>query len=89
MKGGLVVLAVIAVLNTAVSAYFYFRIIVQMWMYEPRESTPLALSPELALAIVVSVVGTLFVGVWPQQFLDLAQGSILQLGGGLVYTALR
>jgi NADH-quinone oxidoreductase subunit N len=81
-------LAVIAVLNTAVSVYFYFRIVVMMWMKEPAPKQPAyAESWGLSAVVVVALFFTLLVGVWPARFIGLAQRSILEVpaaaGAGL------
>ena len=55
LAGGIVLLAVAGVLFSAVSAYFYLRIIMQMYMYEPKEEFSLVRSPALALALAISV----------------------------------
>jgi len=40
------------------------------------DNKPLALSPALQVALVVSVVGILFIGVYPQPFIQLARSLI-------------
>ncbi len=40
LKANLVGLTIIGVLNSAVGAYYYLRIIVMMYMKEPREEAP-------------------------------------------------
>ena len=45
LKSNLVVLAIILVLNSAVGAYYYLRIIVMMYMREPRGEVPVLLCP--------------------------------------------
>src|ERR1700691_3948039 len=57
LKSGLVGLAIILVLNSALGAYYYLRIIVLMYMREPRSEGPAtAVPPAAALAISVCVV---------------------------------
>jgi NADH-quinone oxidoreductase subunit N len=71
------VLAVIAVLNAAISLFFYLRIVVAMFMKEPTEKTGLVLSPGLLAAIAVALVFTLWIGIYPNPFLALAQGAAI------------
>ena len=66
-------LAVIAVLNAAVSIYFYLRIVVAMFMREPTEKTGLAYSPGLLAALGVAFVFTMLIGIYPDPFINLAR----------------
>src|ERR1700683_1536720 len=80
LKSNLVGLAIILVLNSALGAYYYLRIIVLMYMREPRSEVPVTrLSLAAALAISVCVVLTLFLGVLPGRVLDYAALSGTQL----------
>ncbi len=76
VEQGYVALAVIAVLLSAVSAYFYIRIVMLMYMKEEARPFELALSPSLRLAIAITGAGTVGIGLFPSWFLDLAQGSV-------------
>jgi len=73
-------LTVIAVLNSAIAAYYYLRVVVYMYMREP-EGAPVAYAPSLtgALALVVAVVGIVALGVVPGPFVDLAQVAVAPL----------
>ena len=77
VEQGYVALAVIAVLLSAVAAYFYIRIVMLMYMREPTRSFDLALTPSLGLVLVIAGLGTVGIGVLPSWFLDLAQGAVL------------
>jgi NADH-quinone oxidoreductase subunit N len=80
LKSNLVGLSLILVLNSALGAYYYLRIIVMMYMREPRGRVPVArLSMTSSLAIAVSVVATLLLGVLPGRVLDYATESAHQL----------
>jgi NADH-quinone oxidoreductase subunit N len=80
IDAGYVWLAIIGVLNSAVSLYYYLRIVVFMWLKnEPVGSTP-KLAPALAVAIVLAMVGTVALGVYPRPLFDLAETSALALG---------
>ena len=74
---GYVALAVIAVLLSAVAAFFYIRIVMLMYMREPTRSFDLALTPSLRLVLAIAGLGTVGIGILPSWFLDLAQGAIL------------
>jgi NADH-quinone oxidoreductase subunit N len=82
LKSNLVILAVILVLNSALGAYYYLRIIVLMYMREPRAEVPaVPVNAAAALAIAICVVATLFLGVLPGRVLDAAANSARQLVG--------
>jgi NADH-quinone oxidoreductase subunit N len=80
IESGYVWLAVIGVLNSAVSLYYYVRIVVFMMLKnEPSGSEPKT-SPALAVALGVAVVATLLVGVYPEPLFQFAQASAATLG---------
>src|SRR6202035_5784383 len=71
LKSDLNILAIVLVLNSAVGAYYYLRIIVMMYMREPRVAVPVTAVPAAtALAIAVCVLLTLYLGVLPGRVLD-------------------
>jgi NADH-quinone oxidoreductase subunit N len=80
VKSGYVWLAVIGVLNSAVAAYYYLRLIVFMYMREP-EGAPTVMAPSFsgALALVVALWGVVQLGVAPGPLFDLAQAAVIPL----------
>ena len=82
-------LAVIGVLNSAVSLYYYLRIVVYMMLKnEPSGSEPQQ-SPALAVAMVAAVVATLLFGVYPQPLFEFAESSARALGASTMMQTLR
>jgi len=73
----LVWLAVLGLLNSAVAAYYYLRIIVMMYMHEPSAGLPElpAAATGLRWALAASVAGTFALGVAPSLVLDYANAS--------------
>jgi NADH-quinone oxidoreductase subunit N len=66
-----------AILNTVVSFYYYVRFIRVMYLGDRiADDKPLALSPALQVALVVSVIGIIVIGVYPQPLIELAQTLI-------------
>lgn len=70
------VLAVIAVLNAAISVYFYFRIVVSMFMRDATEKTGLTFAPGLNVALGVAIIFTMLIGVYPDPFIALAKYAV-------------
>jgi NADH-quinone oxidoreductase subunit N len=80
IDAGYIGLAVIGVLNSALSLYYYVRIVVFMWIREAEGAPALPLTPALAAALVVSVAGTVLFGLYPGPLFDLASASSAALG---------
>jgi NADH-quinone oxidoreductase subunit N len=69
-----VLLALVGVVMSVVSAYYYLRVVVAMYMREPvGEDDWSPVSPAAALALAVSAALTLLLGVWPAPLLSLAR----------------
>jgi NADH-quinone oxidoreductase subunit N len=80
VKAGYISLAIIGVLNSALSVYFYLRVTVMMYMRNPeKEFAKLDPSPAMVIALIIAVLGTLQMGITPSRYLDLARQSILAL----------
>ena len=80
LQANLVGLTIIGVLNSAVGAYYYLRIIVLMYMREARDDTPVApVSASLGTALAISVAATLYLGILPGRVLEYASRSAAQL----------
>lgn len=78
VKAGYVGLAIIGVINSVISVYYYLRITVLMYMKDPqREFAPILLSPFVLIALIITVFGTLQMGIFPSKIIELAKNSIL------------
>ena len=87
MGSGMAGLVVIAMLATVITAFFYLRLIVMMYMSDPPEgaalepagdvSRPFRLDPATGLALGVAVLATLVMGVLPGAFIDFAKHATL------------
>jgi NADH-quinone oxidoreductase subunit N len=70
-------LAIIGVLNSAVSVYYYLRVTVLMYFREPeREITGLTFSLASVVAVIIAIGGILYTGIFPASVLTLARRSI-------------
>src|SRR4030065_591424 len=76
VKAGYVEIVVIAVIFSAVSAYFYLRIVMYMYMREPKEDIMLKASPSISLALVITAAGTLLFGIMPSALIELVRKSV-------------
>jgi NADH-quinone oxidoreductase subunit N len=79
VQAGMVWLAVVGVIFSAISAYFYLRVIMLMYMHEPKAEFELVKSPALALALALTVTAVVYIGVLPSYILDFARASIVGL----------
>jgi len=80
LDANLIWLTVLGLLNSAVAAYYYLRILVVMYMREPGESVE-KLPPAgalLQIAVYGSAVGTVLLGVFPSLVLDFANRAALR-----------
>jgi len=63
-------LVIIAAINSVIGAYYYLRVIIAMYFWEPsKDYTPSKVAPALVLAISIAAIGTLYLGILPQQVL--------------------
>ncbi len=77
LDANLIWLSVLGLLNSAVAAYYYLRIIVVMYMHEPGDST-VTLQPlgaGIAATLWATALGTLILGIYPSLILNFATSS--------------
>ena len=73
-------LAILGVINSAISVYYYLRVTIFMYFRESeRDITGLQFSPAQVIALILAVIGTLYMGIFPANVLSLAQKSIAGL----------
>jgi NADH-quinone oxidoreductase subunit N len=70
-------LAIIGVLSSVISVFFYLRVVVMMYMSE-RDARPMPapITGIAMAALAVSVIAILYLGVLPTRLIDLAQASV-------------
>jgi NADH-quinone oxidoreductase subunit N len=67
-------LVVVGVLNTAVSAYYYLRLIIVMFFKERTSAWSAPRIPaSLAVALVLTIVGVLYLGLFPGRVINALQ----------------
>ena len=68
-------LAVLMAINSVIGAYYYFRVIVVMYMREYKgplpADAPAGLSATALMVVAVTVIATIYLGLWPNQILSL------------------
>lgn len=80
VQANLVGLTILGVLNSAVGAYYYLRIIVMMYMREAPEQLPATpVSAALGAALAISIAATLYLGLLPGRVLEYASRSAADL----------
>jgi NADH-quinone oxidoreductase subunit N len=82
-------LAVIGVLNSAVSLYYYIRIVVFMYLKKESIGSEPRTSPTLAVVLGVAVAATLVFGLYPRLLFEVAEASARTLGAAGITAALR
>jgi NADH-quinone oxidoreductase subunit N len=81
VKNGYIGLAVIGVLNSAASIYYYLRLVVYMYMIPAEGEVPVPRPPRIAfsLALFASAAVVLVLGIVPRSALEFAERSVLSL----------
>ena len=77
---GLLWLVIIAVINSCISAYYYFRVVKVMWMGEPASEDKVTSSWPEWLAIALCCIPVVIIGVLPGAFIALTQGASALFG---------
>lgn len=77
LNSHLVWLTILGLINSAVAAFYYLKIVVAMYMREPDAAlddlTPASLTTRFA--IWASAIGVLVLGIWPNSLLSIASSS--------------
>ena len=84
VEAGWTWVAVVGVLTSAISLYYYMGIVVQMYLKDSEQDTPVPLrSPVLSTTLVVCAVVTVILGIFPGFFVEFAKSSILPIAWNL------
>jgi NADH-quinone oxidoreductase subunit N len=80
VQSGHVLLAIIGVLNSAISVFYYLRLMVLMYMREAQETMPPIRIPlAFALVLFVTSAATLWPGVFPSVWFEAARDGVRAL----------
>src|SRR5205823_6700282 len=74
LDAGLVWLAVVIALNAVLAAFYYLRVVVHMYMYDPEGAVPRLVSPRLlSTSLGVASAAVVILGIVPNSLLEWAQ----------------
>ncbi|MBM3148418.1 MAG: NADH-quinone oxidoreductase subunit N [Chloroflexi bacterium] len=77
---GLLWLVIIAVINSCISAYYYFRVVKVMWLGEPASDEKVPSTWALRTALAICCLAVLVMGVVPAAFVRIAEAAVKILG---------
>jgi NADH-quinone oxidoreductase subunit N len=78
---GLTWLAIVGVINSVVSAYYYLRVIKTMYMDDPASVEKVGVEPSLRLVTGIAAAGAVVFGVVPWYLLRAADIAVRTLPG--------
>ena len=77
VQAGHIWLVIVGAINTTISAFYYLRVVVTMYMREPEEELSFASYPStLIVGLVLAAIGVLLIGILPSLMLTPAQNSV-------------
>lgn len=81
VEAGLTWLAVVALIFAVISAYYYLRLVMVMYMREPNDATTAApqmvMSPTLSIVLACTVAGVVIFGIYPNPLVHLVTQAVL------------
>jgi len=77
IQAGYIGLAVIGVLTSAISLYYYFSVVMAMYMQDAPKERGLSPTPGLSVALFLMVAGTLLLGIYPGPAIEAAKAAVL------------
>ncbi len=78
VKAGYTWLAVVAVIFSAISAYFYLRVVMYMYMREPKAEVSLSTSMPSGIAIAIAALAVLILGIFPSGIIEFARMAVMR-----------
>ncbi len=65
------------VINSAISLYYYTRVIRQMYLAEPATDSPVSVGLAPAVSLAAAALGVLAIGIFASPFIEAARGAAL------------
>jgi NADH-quinone oxidoreductase subunit N len=82
-------LAVIGVLNSAISLYYYIRVVVFMYLKKETTGSEPVATPALMFTLALAVAATIILGVYPRMLFEVAEASARTIGSGAITAFVR
>ncbi len=73
--------AIVGVVTSVVSAFYYLRVVLVMFMRDTEGEVTVRLRPALAAALAVTATGTFVLGIIPTPLFQLARSALLAMAG--------
>jgi NADH-quinone oxidoreductase subunit N len=77
INAGYLNLVIIAVIFSAISAFFYLRVVVYMYMKEPAEDVEVSTPNAVKLVLAFTSILVILLGIFPSMLLEFARSSVL------------
>ena len=77
IEAGFITLAIAAALNSAVAAFYYFRVVRVMYLTPSASSEPMTRTFSLNFALFLMLAGTLILGLMPSTWITFVKGMLL------------
>jgi NADH-quinone oxidoreductase subunit N len=78
VKAGYIWLAILGVLNSAVSLYYYLRVMVYMYFREPAEDYGwMTMQVGAVISIILAIVGVFYLGIFPGSIMEMAKSAVM------------
>jgi len=75
IKEGLYTLITVGLINIVISMYYYLIVVKKMYISEPIDPSPIAVSGTMRTVVYIGLAGTLIIGIYPQPFIDWLVGA--------------
>jgi NADH-quinone oxidoreductase subunit N len=79
-EAGQSILAIVGVISSVIAAFFYLRIIAQMFMNDTARESTASTGLDLNIGLALAVLGVVVFGLLPTPIIQLVQQSVLALG---------
>ena len=76
IKSGLTWLAIVGVINSVISAYYYLRIVRILFVGESQIKQKLVVGPIHATVLIIPIVIVIFLGIYPSPLLTIARKAV-------------
>ena len=73
---GLVWLVVVGIVNSAISLYYYLKILKQMYLIEPKENVPLSAPHPVMVGLILCALAVVGFGIFPSGLIRLFDGLL-------------